>query len=91
MKTLTKANIEIMAKEIMEFLEENNARDSVSIYYNNKVVRSKVQYDVMGEYYTWKEEAGVDPHYYFEYAAYDHILSMSFEGTLYDDINYGIG
>lgn len=91
MKTLTKANIETMAKEIMAFLEENGARDAVSIYYNNKVVRSKMQYDVMGEYYIWKEEEDVDPHDYFEYAAYDHILSMSFEGTLYDDMNYGAG
>ena len=93
MKTLTKTHIEQLANEIMEFLEKEGMMSSVSIYYNDKVVRAKTEYDIETDTFScsWITEENVDPHNYFEYAAYDHILSMSFEGVLYDVLNYDGG
>lgn len=87
MKTLTKQKIEQLAKEIIAFLEKEGIAGDVSIYFNNKVMRSKIN----DNGYEWITEENVDPHEYFEYAAYDHILSMSFEGGLYDVLNYSFG
>jgi hypothetical protein len=39
----------------------------------------------------WETTEDVNPHDYFEYCAYDHILSMSFEGPLHDVLNYTFG
>ena len=92
MGKITKTDIEKLANEIKAFLETHEIADSVSIYYNGNVVRSKTEYD--SEYnatYTWVKTDDVDPHDYFEYAAYDHILSMSFEGVLYELLNYSGG
>ena len=92
MNKITKADIERLANEIMTFLEKNHIASDVSIYYNGDVVRSKTEYKGNGECsYTWVKTENVDPHKYFEYAAYDHILSMSFEGGLYDVLNYSGG
>lgn len=92
MKTLTKTNIEELANEIITFLNEHELANSVSIYFNNKVMRSKGKWDEDYNYVpNWITEEDVDPHDYFEYAAYDHILSMSFEGGLYDLLNYRFG
>lgn len=89
MKTLTKANIEQMANEIITFLETNALASDVSIYFNDKVMRGRHKWDKDDNYIVyWVTEEGVDPHKYFEYAAYDHILSMSFEGGLYELLNY---
>jgi hypothetical protein len=77
---LTKANIEQLANEIKTWLEEHNFANDVAIYYNGQ------QDDYDGG---WKITHNVDPHDYFEYAAYEHILSMSFEGKLYEVLNYG--
>ena len=88
MNKITKQDIERLAKEIMTFLEDNDMLDGVSIYFNNK--RVSTEFELIGDEvkYLWKEKTAVDPHKYFEYAAYNHILSMSFEGTLYDKLNY---
>lgn len=92
MKTLTKTNIEEFAKEIIGFLERSGLASGVSIYFNNKVMRNKGKYDDDYNYISkWETTENVDPHDYFEYAAYDHILSMSFEGPLYDVLNYTFG
>lgn len=93
MKKLTKTNIEELAQEIMEFLERTGMMSSVSIYYNGKVVRENSDYSVKDDdfTYSWKTTENVDPHDYFEWAAYDHILSMSFEGPLYEVLNYTFG
>ena len=92
MNKLTKADIEKLANEIIAFLEAYDIADSVSIYYNGNVVRSKTKYDSeCNATRTWLKTEDVDPHKYFEYAAYDHILSMSFEGGLYDVLNYSGG
>ena len=91
--TITKKCIEALAKEIMAFLEKEEMAGCVSIYYNGKVARENSEYDSVGDNfsYNWKVVNDVDPHDYFEYAAYDHILSMSFEGELYEVLNYTFG
>ena len=74
---LTKIKIEKMANEIVEFLKKNDMIYDTCIYYNNKRIRAGVL-----------ENGEFNPHDYFKYAAYDHILSMSFEGELYNALNY---
>lgn len=74
---LTKIKIEQMANEIMEFLKKEKLDTDVLIYFNNKRMDNKGIN--IGEY---------DPHDYFEYANYNHILSMSFEGAFYRVVNY---
>ena len=91
MNKITKVDIERLVNEIISFLEAFDIADSVSIYYNGDVVRSKTEYKNRDYLYTWVKTCDVDPHKYFEYAAYDHILSMSFEGGLYDVLNYSGG
>ena len=92
MSKITKADIERLANEIIAFLEAYDIASSVSIYYNGNVVRSKAEYDSKyNATYTWVKTYDVDPHDYFEYAAYEHILSMSFEGGLYNVLNYSGG
>ncbi len=91
MKTLTKANIEQLVDEITAFLEKHHMEDGVCIYFNNKRIVSEGFFDGENLTYKWIQEENIDPHDYFEYAAYNHILSMSFEGTLYDLINYSGG
>ena len=93
MKKITKTDIEDLAGEIVAFLKAYNIADAVSIYYNGNVIRSETDYDrnSFSYSYTWIKTENVDPHDYFEYAAYDHILSMSFEGGLYDLLNYSGG
>ena len=77
MKKLTKKQIEKMANEIKELLEyyEDSA---YCIYFNNKRIND-------GKL----EEGEFNPRDYFEWAATDHILSISTEGMLYDALNYG--
>jgi hypothetical protein len=91
MKTLTKANIEQLVDEITAFLEKHHMEDGICIYFNNKRIVSEGFFDGENLTYKWIQEENIDPHDYFEYAAYNHILSMSFEGTLYDLINYSGG
>ena len=92
MKTLTKTNIEELAQEIITFLEKHELASSVSIYFNNKVMRDRGEYDKEYNYIPkWETTEDVSPHDYFEWAAYDHIISMSFEGPLYDVLNYSFG
>ena len=93
MKKLTKTNIEELANEIIDFLNTKCLSDGVNIYYNGNVVRAKTEYNDANDkvVYTWLKSYGVNPHDYFEYCAYEHILSMSFEGPLYDVLNYTFG
>lgn len=89
MNKLTKTHIEELATELIAFLNKHGLADAVSIYFNNKVMYSKGKWDEEFNYIpNWITTENVDPHKYFEYAAYDHILSMSFEGGLYDILNY---
>lgn len=82
-KTLTKKNIEAMAYAIMEQLIKHHADEDVFIYFNNCKIRTSEK----NEMRIIIKSEGYNPHDYFEYAAYDHILSMSFEGRLYDIID----
>lgn len=80
MKKLTRETIEKMAYEIQKLCIKKGWGDTI-IYFNNK--------RIFADYYKHTNEEveeNVNPHDYFEYAAYDHILSMSFEGGLYDYI-----
>lgn len=83
---LTKIKIEELVTKIEEFLKKHDLLDSVRIYFNNK--RRVWEWDWRNDgAYKVREEDNVDPHNYFEYAAYNHILSMSFEGGLYSVLN----
>lgn len=83
-KTLTKKNIEAMAYAIMEQLIKHHADEDVKIYFNDCSIRTDKGGEGTRIATKIKNEK---PHDYFEYAAYDHILSMSFEGRLYDIID----
>lgn len=75
MKKLSKEKISEMAYEVMDFLIENELQNDVRIYFNNKCI-----------YYKNKivEIDDISPKDYFKYVAENHILSMSFEGALYE-------
>jgi len=85
---LTKQNIEQFANEIMEFLTKHYIDSDVCIYFNNKRIRNEYDWINPDEKPKLIVEDNINPFDYFEYANYDHILSMSFEGPLYDDLNY---
>lgn len=80
-KKLTKKDIEKMANEIADMCHKNGFGDTI-IYFNNK----RMFVDYYGHKHKEIEE-NIDPHDYFKYTAYHHILSMSFEGGLYDYID----
>lgn len=91
---ISKKTIENIAKSIIRELKKKNLANDVCIYFNNK--RISIQMCLDPNDYTkikWvqKIEENINPHDYFEYAAYDHIISMSFEGAFYDYINYSHG
>ena len=97
MSKITKTDIGRLANEIKAFLEKNGLASDVSIYFNGNATRSRTdakwnwdegcyEHNIY-----WITEENVDPHDYFEYAAYEHILSMSFEGALYELLNYSGG
>lgn len=77
---LTKNKICQLGQKILFLLEKYDASDMVEVYCNNdQLTISK------GIIWTKKD---VDPHKIFDYAAYDHILSMSFEGKFYEEMNH---
>ena len=67
------------AKDIMSFLDKHDLSDGVSIYYDKKRVRKVKD--------SWITEYDLEPKQFFPYAG--DFLSMSFEGTFYDVVNYG--
>ena len=88
MKKLTKIHIDQFANEIMEYLIKHELDMDVCIYYNNKRMSRKRDWKNADESPKIIIEENMNPFDYFEYANYDHILSMSFEGPLYDSLNY---
>lgn len=68
------------ANEIMKWLVKRDLTLDVSIYVNN----CRYQYNEKAK--TWNVEEDEDPRTYFEYTG--DFLSMSFEGPLYDVMNY---
>lgn len=72
---LTKKDIEQMANDIMCLLLAHYLEEDVSIYFNNK----RMDKDGI--------EEDINPKDYLEYAANNHILSMSFEGRFNHILN----
>lgn len=85
---LTKELIEQFAYDVMKYLTKYQLDSDVCIYFNNKRIRH--EYDWRSDNPTPKTiiEENIKPTDYFEYVNYDHILSMSFEGPLYNSLNY---
>lgn len=90
-KTQFKTKEEKLAKDIIDWLLKKGIFDDTFIYVNGKRYGT---YDGEGHYNygtdSWDKvyvEEDKDPKDYFEYAG-PH-LSMSFEGPLYDVLNYG--
>lgn len=90
-KKFTPAKIEKMAKEIRDFLIKHELWEDVRIYFNGKAYatddgKGNYSYNDPNKLYVLED---VDPRDYFEYVG--DILSMSFEGGLYDLLNYEFG
>lgn len=84
----TKKDIECLAQEVMHLLESDDMMIDVCVYWNGKRATYDYGYrDGKRILFGWKIEEGYDPHDYFEYASYQHILSLSFEGDLYYKYN----
>ena len=80
--------VEQLAKEIYDVLLANEMWIDVSIYYNGKRMSSSCgnNFRYNGEPFI---EEDINPKDYFEYCG--NILSMSFEGPVYQAINYNGG
>ena len=93
MAKLTKQNIEQLANEVMDWLIRNELDMDVSIYYNNQKMQHKYHfnkdYDIIDDGISIEKD--VDPHQITQWAAHDHILTMTFEGGLYSLLNYNGG
>ena len=84
---------ENLAQDIYKWCIENEVWIDVAIYYNGKRMSTsgidengKERFRYNGEPFI---ENGCDPRDYFRYVRSPNILSMSFEGDLYDILNYG--
>lgn len=78
-KLLTAANKKKLANEIMDFLKENDINEDVCIYYSHERLN--------GDGTILENVVASD---YFDYAN-DKTISMSFEGSFYEVINYYCG
>ena len=87
-KTLTKKQIEELATEIFNWLVDNKMWVDVAIYFNGKRWSTN---DKKCKEFCYNErryfEDKAEPKDYFEYVREPNILSMSFEGDLYDVLN----
>lgn len=92
MARLTPEQIENLAVEIREFLLNREMWVDVDIYFNGKKFTSHDPES--GRYYYNDREHLIEvedlPERYFEYVNPDHILSMSFEGTVCEMLYYGM-
>ena len=96
MAKISKAKLarnEALAKDILKFLQDNDLWQDTTIFFNGKAFATS-NYDEANLQYRYSGEPFVltlDPNEYFEYAAKeDHIVSMTFEGPLYEILNYGV-
>lgn len=83
--------IEKLAKEIREYLLQNELWQDVRIYFNGKAFatddgRGNYAYNNPNKLFVIED---VEPQDYFDYCG--DILSMSFEGPLYEVLNYSFG
>lgn len=90
-RKLTPELIEELAKEIREYLLDNEMWQDVCIYFNGK--RFTQRDPETGKYYYNDrehliEENEQNPEDYFEYVNPNHILSMSFEGPVCEMLYY---
>ena len=88
-KKIAKAQIEKLAREIRKFLLDRGMWADTTIYFNGKAFSTD---DRLGHYYYNDPKHLVvledeDPHRVTEYAG--DILTMTFEGPLYEALNYG--
>lgn len=87
-KTLTKKQREQLATEIFNWLNDHEMWVDVCIYFNGKCWSTS---NKNGVEFCYNErryfEYEAEPKDYFEYVAEPNILSMSFEGGLYDVLN----
>lgn len=88
MAKMTAKKTENLAKEIHSFLVNNGLWVDVAIYFNGKCWSTNnkdyTEFCYNENRYFEKE---ANPKDYFEYVAEPNILSMSFEGDLYDILN----
>jgi len=89
-RKLTGKEKEALAKEVRQFLMDNELWADVRIYFNGKAFSTD---DNNGNYFYNDPDhlivlEGIDPRNFFEYVAKDHILSMSFEGDFYGCMNF---
>lgn len=86
--------LESLAMEIYHWMVKHELWVDTCIYYDGKRLSTKGTDENGKTIYRYNGEAFLDeadPRDYFEYVAEEHILSMSFEGPLYDILNYGFG
>ena len=88
MAKMTAKKTENLAKDIHKWLVNHEMWIDINIYFNGKCWSTSSELDTefcYNENRYFEYEA--DPKCYFEYVANPHILSMSFEGILYDVLN----
>lgn len=87
MNSCASKRIEKLKDEIIDLLQENEMWIDVSIYCNGKCWSTSdkdvKRFRYNGEPFEYED----DPHRVTEYAG--NILTMTFEGPLYDALNYG--
>lgn len=76
-KKITEAEITALANEIRKYLIDHEMWSDTRIYFHGMAYDSETE-EVL---------TGLDPRDYTEYAG--DILTMTFEGPLYDALNYG--
>lgn len=80
---LTKNKICKLGQRILLLLDTFDAAKYTEVYCNND------QLTITGGIVFTKRD--INPHEIFNYAAYDHILSMTFRGRFYEEMNYKEG
>lgn len=87
-EVLTKKQREELATEIFNWLNKHEMWVDTQIYFNGKCWSTS---DKDGKQFSYNEgkyfEYEAEPKHYFEYVREPNILSMSFEGELYDVLN----
>ena len=84
---LTEKQIGELAEQIYQLLKENDIWMDTDIYYNNRVMTNKDgngQYQYDGSVYLYLDTPPIEPFY-----TPGHILSMTFEGPVYQMFNHG--
>lgn len=89
MAKLNRKQCEALAMDIFKWLLEHEMWQDVRIYFNGKAIGT---YNPETGEYCYNENRyftidDIDPKDYFEYVNEDHMLSMSFEGPLYELLN----